>query len=85
LSLVVANELLSNPVLAASDSEKETLIFSREGTSAWSTHFKPDRSIINIVNVPAQWADFFTAKLSTFRRFLMDKDLAAIKNLANSQ
>jgi hypothetical protein len=31
-----ANELHSNSILAASDSEKETFLFSKEGTSAWS-------------------------------------------------
>ncbi|KAM0871917.1 hypothetical protein ACQ4PT_039073 [Festuca glaucescens] len=74
--IAVANyNLHSSSIIAASDTERETFIFSKEGTSAWSTHFKPDGSIINTVNVPAQWADFFTAKLLTPEDFEWRKSL----------
>jgi hypothetical protein len=59
--------------------KKESFIFSREGTSAWSTHFKPDGSIINTVSIPAQWADFFTAKLLTPEDFEWTKSLLQSK------
>ncbi|KAM0828230.1 hypothetical protein ACQ4PT_067681 [Festuca glaucescens] len=35
-------------------SENASFYFSKEGTSAWSSHFKPDGSIVNTVTVPAQ-------------------------------
>ncbi|KAM0835293.1 hypothetical protein ACQ4PT_063039 [Festuca glaucescens] len=46
-------------------SESADFLFSKEDTAAWSTHFKPDGSIVNTVNVPAKWVDFITAKLLT--------------------
>jgi hypothetical protein len=53
--IAAANYNMHNSsVLAASDTERETFIFSKEGTSAWSTHFKPDGTIINTINVPSQ-------------------------------
>jgi hypothetical protein len=55
------------------------IFLSKEGTSAWTTHFKPDGSIINTVNIPAQWADFFTAKLLTPEDFEWTKGLLQSK------
>ncbi|KAM0867625.1 hypothetical protein ACQ4PT_041879 [Festuca glaucescens] len=71
--------LSKESAFAASKTERETFLFSKEGTSAWSTHFKPDGSIVNIVNVLAQWADFFTAKLLTPEDFEWTKSLLQSK------
>jgi hypothetical protein len=54
---------------------KTSFYLSKEGTAAWSCYFKPDGSIINSVTVPAQWADFFTAKLLPPEDFDWDKSL----------
>jgi hypothetical protein len=42
--------------------DHKDFFLSKEGTAAWSTHFKPDGTIISTVNIPAQWADFFYCK-----------------------
>jgi hypothetical protein len=55
----------ANPVSPQLHAIHNDIFLSKEGIAAWSTHFKPDGSIINTVNIPAQWADFFTAKLLT--------------------
>ncbi|KAM0930085.1 hypothetical protein ACQ4PT_001158 [Festuca glaucescens] len=56
-------------------SDRASFYFSKEGTTAWSSHFKPDGSIVSTVTVPAQWADFFTAKLPTPEDFDWAKNL----------
>jgi hypothetical protein len=55
--------------------EKASFFYSIEGTIAWSSHFKPNGAIVNSVYVPAQWADFFTAKLLTPKDFDWAKNL----------
>jgi hypothetical protein len=44
------------------NADHKDFFLSKEGTTAWSTHFEPDGSIISTVNIPAQWADFFYCK-----------------------
>lgn len=39
--------------------------FSKEGTAAWKKFFCPTDNSVDIISIPACWADFFTAKLLT--------------------
>jgi hypothetical protein len=60
-------------------SDRASFYFSKEGTTSWSSFFKPDGFVLNTVTVPAQWVDFFTAKLLT------PKDFDWAKNLLQSR
>jgi hypothetical protein len=54
---------------------QDSFLFSKEGTLAWASFFKPTTSSDISVTVPAQWADFFTAKLLTPEDFDWAKKL----------
>ncbi|KAM0838404.1 hypothetical protein ACQ4PT_060987 [Festuca glaucescens] len=79
LSSAYTSTRASTSLSAAHGTRSEDFIFSKEGTSAWSTYFKLDGSIINTVKVPAQWADLFTAKLLTPADFEWTKSLLQSK------
>jgi hypothetical protein len=57
----------------------DTFLFSKEGTLAWASFFKPTSPLATSVTVPAQWADFFTAKLLTPEDFDWAKNLMQSK------
>jgi hypothetical protein len=64
--MTIMPEFAINPVMQMSAHypyDRASFYLSKEGTTAWSSFFKPDGSIVNTITVPAQWADFFTAKL----------------------
>jgi hypothetical protein len=46
------------PLSAAHSYETTNFIFSKEGTAAWTTHFKTDGSIVNTVNAPTKMGGF---------------------------
>jgi hypothetical protein len=69
----------ANSVCPQLNTTHDGIFLSKEGTAAWSTYFKPDGSIISAVNIPAQWADFFTAKLLTPEDFDWAKSLLQSK------
>ncbi|KAM0883974.1 hypothetical protein ACQ4PT_031286 [Festuca glaucescens] len=69
----------TGPLAATHCSESADFWLSKEGTATWSTHFKPDGSIVNTVNVPAKWVDFITAKLLTPEDFGWAKGLLQSK------
>jgi hypothetical protein len=75
VGMALVPEILVNPVASLSaayipdvipvshlNADHKDFFLSKEGTTAWSTHFEPDGSIISTVNIPAQWADFFYCK-----------------------
>jgi hypothetical protein len=57
----------------------DSFLFSKEGTLAWASFFKPTTPLVSSVTVPAQWADFFTAKLLTPEDFDWAKNLMQSK------
>jgi hypothetical protein len=59
--------------------ETESFTFSREGTYAWATFFKPCDPSRNVVTVPAQWADFFTPKLLSPQDFESSIQVSSIE------
>jgi hypothetical protein len=56
-------------------SVQDSFLFSKEGTTAWASFFKPTNVVAQKVSVPAQWADFFTAKLMSPEDFNWAKGL----------
>lgn len=52
-----------------------TAICSKEGNIAWRTFFKPVLDDQESITVPAQWADFMTAKLLTRADFQWAKTI----------
>jgi hypothetical protein len=78
IGLALVPEILVDPVVNISPCygpEQASFFYSREGTIAWSSYFKPDGALVDSVSVPAQWADFFTAKLLTPENFDWAKSL----------
>jgi hypothetical protein len=78
VGMVLMPDLPIDPVMqlgANIPSDRTSFYFSKEGTTAWSSFFKPDGIVVNTVTVPAQWADFFTAKLLTPEDFDWAKNL----------
>ncbi|KAM0846975.1 hypothetical protein ACQ4PT_055323 [Festuca glaucescens] len=68
-------ELEGNLNLPVNDS----FLFSKEGTTAWASYFKPTTAMATAVTVLAQWADFFTAKLLSPEDFDWAKSLMQSK------
>jgi hypothetical protein len=60
-------------------SVQDSFLFSKEGTTAWASFFKPTNVVAQKVSVPAQWADFFTAKLLSPEDFNWAKGLLQSK------
>jgi hypothetical protein len=82
IGLALVPEIPVDPVASISPcygSEQASFFYSKEGTIAWSSFFKPDGALVNTVSVPAQWADFFTAKLLTPEDFDWAKSLLQSK------
>jgi hypothetical protein len=78
IGLALVPEIHVDPVANMSPCygpEQASFFYSREGTIAWSSFFKSDGALVNSVSVPAQWADFFTAKLLTPENFDWAKSL----------
>lgn len=82
IGLALVPEIHVDPVANISPCygpEQASFFYSKEGTIAWSSFFKPDGALVNIVSIPAQWADFFTAKLLTPEDFDWAKSLPQSK------
>ncbi|KAM0855208.1 hypothetical protein ACQ4PT_049924 [Festuca glaucescens] len=58
---------------------QDSFLFSKEGTTAWASFFKPTTVVAHAITVPAQWADFFTAKLLSPEDFDWAKSLMQSK------
>ncbi|KAM0931426.1 hypothetical protein ACQ4PT_000444 [Festuca glaucescens] len=71
LSPAYASTSVGTSLSAAHVSQTEDFIFSKEGTSAWSTYFKPDGSIINTVKI---LSDFEAQDDSLARAFVLPRD-----------
>jgi hypothetical protein len=81
--VLIQDQIQHNPLTQMEGSldapVQDSFLFSKEGTTAWASFFKPTTVVAQAITVPAQWADFFTAKLLSPEDFDWAKGLMQSK------